>query len=126
MDFIREKDKVDAWMVQRVLLAKAPRGVVDITNACKALASEYGVTPETLRCYASLGVPAKSKIRKLIIRDFYDVESRESMIMKEIQEAENRLLEAIENTAKTFEKASQSMRTLRLSVQRKEDTGNDH
>jgi len=126
MEFIRENTRVDAWMVQRVLLSKAPREITDITSACKVLASEYGVTPETLRCYASLGVPAKSKIRKMIIRDFYDIESREARIMKEIREAESQLLQAIDNMAKTFDKASKSMRALRAVVQRREGENHDH
>lgn len=126
MKFIRENTKVDAWMVQKVLLSKAPREISDITGACKVLAKDYGVTPETLRCYASLGVPAKSKIRKMIVKDFYEIESRESRIAKEIQEAEGNLLQSIEKMAKTFEQAADSMRALRLAVQRREETSNDY
>jgi len=126
MKFIRENTKVDAWMVQKVLLSKAPREISDITSACKVLAKEYGVTPETLRCYASLGVPARSKIRKMIIRDFYDIDSRDSRIAKEIRDAESNLLQSIENMAKTFEIAAESMRALRLAVQRREEVSSDH
>jgi hypothetical protein len=66
---------IEPWMVQQVVLRKAPQEITSVTQACKIVAREYGVTPETLRCYASQGVPAKSKLVKRILQDYAIIEA---------------------------------------------------
>ena len=113
---IDETSLIEPWVVQRVLIASVPPNVTNITEASKILAKEYGVSPETLRQYASLGVPKKSKIRKQIIRSYYDVEAKEERWSQEVLTAEQSLLSSIDNMVTAFERAAQSMRELKEAL----------
>lgn len=111
---------VDGWLVQQVLMYGSPPSVTTITGACKLLAPKYGVTPETLRCYASKGIPSRSKIAKVMLDDYAKVEAQNNAEVLRIGKMEEELISSIERIAASFDQASKTLISLRNSIARKE------
>jgi hypothetical protein len=111
---------VDGWLVQQVLMHRSPPEVKTITEACKLLANGYGVTPETLRCYASSGIPERSKLVRKMLDDYAKVEAHNSSEIFKINEMENELLGSLARVAESFAEASRTLESLKNSIERRE------
>lgn len=114
---------VDGWLVQQVLMYKSPSNVTTITGACKVLAAKYGVTPETLRCYASKGIPSRSKIARIMMQEYADVEAANNAEIVKISKMEEELIHSIERIAGSFEHAGKTLIALKESIERREGRG---
>jgi hypothetical protein len=111
---------VDGWLVQQVLMYKSPPEVTTITGACKSIAHKYGVTPETLRCYASKGIPSRSKIARIMLQEYADIEAVNNAELLKVHKMEEELIRSIERVAESFEHAGKTLIALKESVKRKE------
>jgi len=116
---------VEPWKIQRVLMLKSPPEVTNITHACALLAKSYGVSQETLRCYASTGVPARSKIAKKILRDFKEMEDENYGIDIKITEAEKQLLNSLEALIEAFSDSQKLLTQIKKSIREKIEVAND-
>ena len=112
---------VDQIIVQQVLMYRAPIGVASISGACRSLAKDYGVTPETMRTYAHKGVPGKSKIAKRILMEFSEVEASQQSTVVKVSASKENLLKSIEEITDAFESSAKTLRALRQTVA--EETG---
>jgi hypothetical protein len=112
---------VDQIIVQQVLMHRSPIGVASISGACRALAADYGVTPETMRTYAHKGVPGKSKIAKRILMEFSEVEASQQSTVVKVSASKENLLKSIEEITHAFESSAETLRALRKTVA--EETG---
>lgn len=110
---------VDGWMVQEVLMFRSPPEVNTISGACKMLASDYGLTPETLRCYASKGIPSRSKVAKMFVAQYAEFEAKNNAQIDKINATEKELIDSIGRTSEAFKEAAISLSALRESLMRK-------
>jgi len=108
---------VDGWMVQQVLMYRSPREVNTITGACQVLAQKYGVTPETLRCYASKGIPSRSKIAKTILDEYAQIEAKNNAEMTRVLKMEEELVGSLGRVAQSFEEARKTLESLKSSIE---------
>ncbi len=107
---------VDQIIVQQVLMHRAPVGVSSISGACRALASDYGVTPETMRTYAHKGVPKKSKIARRILMEFSEVEASQHSAVVKVSASKENLIKSIEEMTQAFESSAKTLRALKETV----------
>lgn len=107
---------VDGWLVQQVLMFRSPADVNTISGACRALAKDYGLTPETLRCYASKGVPSRSKVARLFISQYADFEAKNNAQIQKINATERELIESIGRASAAFGEAAKSLSLLKESM----------
>lgn len=111
---------VDGYFVQQVLMHRSPKNVKSVTQACNLLASEYGVTPETLRCYASIGVPARSKIVKRMLDDYAKIEAANAQEIFKISKMEEELIASIGRVAESFMETGRTLLELQRSIAERE------
>jgi|LakMenEpi03Aug12_release.lakeMendotaPanAssembly.Ray.scaffolds.fasta_scaffold06731_11 DNA-binding transcriptional MerR regulator len=116
MEKIYAGDGVPPWIVQKVLIESSPAHVTSITEACKLLAKEYRVTAETLRCYASLGVPPKSKTKRLILEKYREIDAKDKQIVSTVRSAQRQLLTSIDSMVAAFEKSKNLLVELREEI----------
>lgn len=108
--------EIDALIVQQVLLHRAPSKVNSITAACKALAEDYGVTPETLRTYAHKGIPARSKIARRILHDYAAAEAEEFSTVAKVSAAKKNLLNSIQEMSIAYRDSAKILDSLYESL----------
>lgn len=116
MEKIYDGDGIPAWVVQKVLINSCPAYVTSVTEAAKMLASEYGMTAETLRCYASLGVPPRSKAKRMILKKYYELEAEDKKIFDTLKAANANLIASIDAMTAAFEKSKNILLELRKEV----------
>ena len=116
MEKFYDGDIIPAWVVQKVLINSCPSHVTSVTEAAKMLASEYRMTAETLRCYASLGVPPKSKARRMILKKYYEIEADDKRIASTLKAANENLIASIDAMTEAFEKSRSILLELRKEV----------
>lgn len=107
---------VDQVIVQQVLMHRAPSNVTTISGACRSLAKDYGVTPETMRTYAHKGVPGRSKIAKRILLDFAEVEASQYETVAKVSASKENLINSINEIAHAFESSAKTLRALKATV----------
>jgi hypothetical protein len=100
---------IHAGEVQRVLFAMAPQAR-SITHAAQILADHFGLTPETLRCYAAAGVPARSKAKHQFIYELKNIKGRDLEVRTEAMRAEQELAASLDRLIEIHEKALRSLR----------------
>lgn len=107
---------VDKIIVQQVLMYRAPVDSIGISGACRALAKEYGVTPETMRTYAHKGIPGRSKIARRILLDFAAVEASQQEAVAKVSASKENLIKSIEEMTNAFESSANALRALKKTV----------
>lgn len=106
---------IDGGDLQRLLARDYPE-FKSIKDACAAAGPEFGLTAETMRCYASSGVPKRSKAYNKIRNRLMQMEQEEATAMLGVQVANKKLLEAIDNQVKAFENAVENLKRLRSGL----------
>lgn len=106
---------IDGGDLQRLLARDYPQ-FKSIKDACAAAGPEFGLTAETMRCYASSGVPKRSKAYNKIRNRLMQMEQEEATAMLGVQVANKKLLEAIDNQVKAFENAVENLKRLRSGL----------
>ena len=106
---------IDGGDLQRMLARDYPQ-FKSIKDACAAAGPEFGLTAETMRCYASSGVPRRSKAYNKIRARLMQMEQEEATAMLGVQVANKKLLEAIDNQVKAFENAVENLKRLRSGL----------
>jgi hypothetical protein len=106
---------IDGGDLQRMLARDYPE-FKSIKDACAAAAPDFGLTAETMRCYASSGVPKRSKAYNKIKARLVLMDQEEANAMVGIQVANKKLLEAIDNQVKAFENAAENLKRLRSGI----------
>lgn len=109
------RDPIDGGDLQRLLAKDFPKHR-SIKDACAAAASAYGLTPETMRCYASSGVPMRSKAYTKIRNRLTQIEYEEATAMIEVAAVSKNLVDAIDQQVMAFEKAARSLRELKRTI----------
>jgi hypothetical protein len=106
---------IDGGDLQRLLARDYPE-FKSIKDACAAAGPDFGLTAETMRCYASSGVPKRSKAYNKIRSRLMQMEQEEATAMLGVQVANKKLLEAIDNQVKAFENAAENLKRLRSGL----------
>jgi hypothetical protein len=106
---------IDGGDLQRMLARDYPQ-FKSIKDACAAAGPVFGLTAETMRCYASSGVPRRSKAYNKIRARLMQMEQEEATAMLGVQVANKKLLEAIDNQVKAFENAVENLKRLRSGL----------
>jgi hypothetical protein len=106
---------IDGGDLQRLLARDYPE-FKSIKDACAAAGPDFGLTAETMRCYASSGVPKRSKAYNKIRSRLMQMEQEEATAMVGIQIANKKLLEAIDNQVRAFENAAENLKRLRSGL----------
>ena len=110
------RDPIDGGDLQRLLAKDYPKHR-SIKDACAAAATTYGLTPETMRCYASSGVPMRSKAYQKIRNRLTQIEYEEATAMVQVATVSKNLVEALDQQIVAFERAAKILRELKKSVQ---------
>lgn len=106
---------IDGGDLQRLLARDYPQ-FKSIKDACATAGPIFGLTAETMRCYASSGVPRRSKAYNKIRARLMQMEQEEATAMVGVQVANRKLLEAIDNQVKAFENAVENLKRLRSGL----------
>jgi len=109
------REPIDGGDLQRLLAKDFPKHR-SIKDACAAAASTYGLTPETMRCYASSGVPMKSKAYTKIRNRLTQIQYEEATAMVAVAAVSKHLVEAIDQQVTAFEKAARTLRELKKTI----------
>jgi hypothetical protein len=89
-----------------------------IKEACEHACKEYGLTAETMRCYASGGVPMRSRAYSKIKKRLTEIEQEETTAMVTVTVANKKLVESITDQIRAYETAADSLRKIRDLISR--------
>lgn len=89
-----------------------------IKEACEHACGEYGLTAETMRCYASGGVPMRSRAYSKIKKRLTEIEQEETTAMVSVTVASQKLIESINAQIQAYETAANSLRKIRDLISR--------
>lgn len=98
------------------LLAKDYPEYRSVTEACRVASPDFGLTPETMRCYAAAGVPMRSRAYNKIRSRLMAIDQEEAEAMVTVTVATKKLSEAIDLQVRAFEAAAASLRKLRVDL----------
>jgi ribosomal protein S20 len=115
IEVIMSRDPIDGGDLQRLLAKDFPK-YRSIKDACAAAAQTYGLTSETMRCYASSGVPMRSKAYTKIKNRLTQIEYEEATAMIQVAALSKNLVDAIEQQVIAFEKAARSLNELKKTL----------
>lgn len=89
-----------------------------IKEACEHACKEYGLTAETMRCYASGGVPMRSRAYPKIRKRLTEIEQEEATAMVSVTVASKKLVESLTAQIRAYETAADSLRKIRDTISR--------
>ena len=114
-EVVMNRVRITGGDLQRLLARDYPQ-YRSITDACKFAASEYGLTPETMRCYAASGVPMRSRAYNKIRSRLMALDQEEAEAMVSVTVATKKLSESIDLQIRAFETAVASLKKLRIDL----------
>lgn len=104
--------------MHQLLIWKYPQAK-NVTEACKAAARDYGLTPETMRTYTYNGLGYRSKAYAKIASDVEDMKRYEQSGWRLVDESERKLADALEFHARTLRHVADQFASMKLSIEKR-------
>lgn len=106
--------------LQRMLAKDFPQAKT-VTKACEMAAIKYGLTAETMRCYASQGVPRGSKAYQKIAFRIREIEWEEATDLLAVSRSAEQLKYALNQQIAAFEQALYALKALSRKIEQNQE-----